>query len=52
LRASGLSAEVVAAQEIPFGPVLTARARWLERTGRLRPGRRLERLVVIRADKA
>jgi release factor glutamine methyltransferase len=52
LRASGLEAEVVAAQDIPFGPVLSARARWLERTGRLQPGRRLERLVVIRADKA
>jgi release factor glutamine methyltransferase len=52
LRSGGLTAEVVASQEIPFGPVLTARARWLERTGRLQPGRRTERLVVIRADKS
>ena len=51
LRTGGLAADVVASQEIPFGPVLTARARWLERTGRLQPGRRMERLVVIRADK-
>jgi release factor glutamine methyltransferase len=32
-------------------PVLSARARWLDRIGRLRPGRRDEQLVVIRADK-
>jgi release factor glutamine methyltransferase len=30
---------------------MSARADWLERTGRLRPGRRDERIVVIRADK-
>ena len=50
LRAHGLAAQVVASQQIPFGPVLTARADWLERTGRLQPGRRIEQLVVIRAD--
>lgn len=47
---AGLAAEVVAQQWIPFGPVLTARARWLERSGRLEPGRRDERLVVIRVE--
>ena len=51
LRSAGLSADVVAQQRIPFGPVLTARARWLEGTGRLRLGCRQETLMVIRADK-
>jgi release factor glutamine methyltransferase len=51
LRTSGLTADVVASQQIPFGPVLNARASWLESTGRLRPGRREETLAVIRADK-
>jgi release factor glutamine methyltransferase len=50
LRQAGLKASVVARQRIPFGPVLTARARWLERCGRLDHGRRVEELVVIRAD--
>ncbi len=52
LRAVGMTAEVLLQQWIPFGPVLTARAGWLERTGRLEPGRRDEKLVVIRADKS
>jgi release factor glutamine methyltransferase len=51
LQSAGLSTEVVAWQLIPFGPVLSARARWLERIGRLSRGRREEQLVVIRADK-
>lgn len=51
LRTAGLSSDVVASQTIPFGPVLTARARWLERTGRIEHGCRREELVVIRADK-
>ena len=51
LQAVGLAAEVIAQQCIPFGPVLRARAKWLERTGWLRAGRREEKLVVIRADK-
>jgi release factor glutamine methyltransferase len=51
LRASGLNADVIASQWIPFGPVLSARAKWLEETGRLRRGCREEQLVVIRADK-
>lgn len=50
LRATGLKASVIARQWIPFGPVLTARARWLESTGRLPVGRRTEQLIVIRAD--
>jgi release factor glutamine methyltransferase len=51
LRSVGLKAVVIARQLIPFGPVLTARAEWLERTGRVPVGRREEELVVIRADK-
>jgi release factor glutamine methyltransferase len=51
LAGSGLDAEIVAWQWIPFGPVLTSRAEWLEETGRLEPGRREEELLVIRADK-
>jgi release factor glutamine methyltransferase len=48
---AGLHADVIAQQWIPFGPVLTARAAWLERVGLLAPGRRNEKLVVIRAEK-
>jgi release factor glutamine methyltransferase len=51
LRDVGMEAKVVAEQWIPFGPVLSARAKWLERISRLEPGRRDEKLVVIRADK-
>lgn len=51
LRSTGLDAEVVASQYIPFGPVLSARAGWLEATGHIKRGCRTEELVVIRADK-
>nr|WP_264072895.1 HemK2/MTQ2 family protein methyltransferase [Mycobacterium cookii] len=51
LRSSGFDADVVASQRIPFGPVLSARADWLERTGQIERGCRTEELVVIRADK-
>ena len=50
LRTGGLKASVVARRWVPFGPVLTARAQWLEDTGLSLPGRRTEELVVIRAD--
>lgn len=40
LSSAGLDAEVIARQWIPFGPVLTSRASWLENTDRLDPGRR------------
>jgi release factor glutamine methyltransferase len=50
LRQAGLKASVIARQWIPFGPVLTARAGWLERIGLLERGRRIEELVAIRAD--
>jgi release factor glutamine methyltransferase len=51
LQRSGLDAEIVASQRVPFGPVLSARASWLEATGRIPVGCREEELVVIRADK-
>ncbi|MCV7050627.1 methyltransferase [Mycobacterium heidelbergense] len=51
LRSAGMVASVVAAKWIPFGPVMSARAKWLEDTGRIPRGRREEELVVIRADK-
>jgi release factor glutamine methyltransferase len=51
LAGSGLDAEVIAWQWIPFGPVLSSRAQWLEESGRLEPGRREEEIVVVRADK-
>lgn len=47
LRAGGLTAEVVAERVIPFGPVLTARAGWMEECGMLERNRRIERLVAI-----
>ena len=52
LRSGGLRAEVVMTQLIPFGPVLKARARWMESIGMLPVGRREEELVVIRAVKS
>jgi release factor glutamine methyltransferase len=51
LKWAGLRAEVIATKWIPFGPVMAARANWLEATGRIPRGRREEELVVIRADK-
>ena len=51
LAGAGLDAEVIAWQWVPFGPVLSSRAQWLEDTGRLEPGRREEELLIIRADK-
>jgi release factor glutamine methyltransferase len=51
LRSTGMDAEIVASARIPFGPVLSARAPWLEGIGLLAPGCREEELVVIRADK-
>ena len=51
LSAVGLRARVAARQRIPFGPVLSSRADWLERTGRSAPGCREEELIVIRADR-
>lgn len=52
LRNTGLTAVVATTRLIPFGPVMRARARWLERTGRVPVGCREEQLFVIRADKS
>lgn len=51
LRSTGLDADIVACERIPFGPVLSARAGWLEEIGLVPRGCREEELVVIRADK-
>ncbi|HKI41683.1 MAG: class I SAM-dependent methyltransferase [Mycobacterium sp.] len=51
LKWTGIRADVVASKWIPFGPVMSARASWLEEIGRIPRGRRQEELVVIRADK-
>lgn len=51
LRSAGLRAEVVLSQLIPFGPVLKARAKWMESIGMLPVGRREEEIVVICAEK-
>lgn len=51
LKWAGMDAKVVASKWIPFGPVMTARAVWLEQVGLIPRGRREEELVVIRADK-
>ncbi|WP_431235602.1 HemK2/MTQ2 family protein methyltransferase [Mycolicibacterium psychrotolerans] len=51
LRGAGLDADVVLRQIIPFGPVLSARASWMETIGMLPAGRREEEIVVIRAEK-
>ncbi|MGN9913092.1 methyltransferase [Phytohabitans sp. LJ34] len=51
LRAAGLSVTVVARRRVPFGPVMRARAAYLEAAGLVRRGQRHEDLVVIRADR-
>jgi len=51
LKWAGMEGEVIASKWIPFGPVMSARAKWLEDAGRIPRGRREEELVVIRADK-
>lgn len=51
LRRGGLRVGLAGARRVPFGPVLTARAAWLEGIGALKQGSRVEQLVVIRADK-
>ena len=51
LKWAGMDAKVVASKWIPFGPVMTARANWLESVGLIPRGRWEEELIVIRADK-
>ena len=51
LRRRRIYAEIILTQRIPFGPVLTDRAPWMESVGLLTGGRREEELVVIRGEK-
>lgn len=52
LAAAGLYAQVLARATVPFGPVMRARAGMLESRGLIRPGQRLEELVVVEAHRA
>lgn len=49
LTRAGLVAQVLARARVPFGPVMRARAALLEARGLIRPGQRIEELVVIGA---
>ncbi|GGO91189.1 HemK2/MTQ2 family protein methyltransferase [Wenjunlia tyrosinilytica] len=49
LEGAGLRGTLVGRHRVPFGPVLRARASWLEARGLIQPGERTEELVVIRA---
>ncbi|WP_024793944.1 HemK2/MTQ2 family protein methyltransferase [Tomitella biformata] len=51
LEEQGLSVEVAAQVDIPFGRVLSARAELFEARGLIRPGERTEGLLVLRATK-
>ncbi|HUR75348.1 MAG TPA: HemK2/MTQ2 family protein methyltransferase [Sporichthya sp.] len=51
LAAEGLSAEIVAKDEIPFGPIMRSRAAWLRSEGLLGLGENTETLVVIRGTR-
>ncbi|GLI00558.1 50S ribosomal protein L11 methyltransferase [Phytohabitans aurantiacus] len=51
LRRGGLETAVVSRLRVPFGPVMWARAAYLESTGLIRRGQRHEDLVVIRASR-
>jgi release factor glutamine methyltransferase len=52
LRASGLDADVVLADSVPFRSELAEQAPWLEETGRVPVGRREELIAVIGAQKS
>lgn len=52
LEERGLSVEVAARAEIPFGRVLSARAALFEARGLIAPGQRTEEIVVLRAAKS
>lgn len=52
LRTAGFAAAVVTSRSVPFGPVMRARAAFLETAGLIAAEQRYEELVVIRADRA
>jgi precorrin-6B methylase 2 len=47
VTAVGLDASVIARAELPFGPVMRARAALLEGRGLIAPGQRPEEIVVV-----
>ncbi|MFA4929148.1 MAG: HemK2/MTQ2 family protein methyltransferase [Patulibacter sp.] len=49
LEREGLEASVVARRDIPFGPVMESREKWLRDTRLIAEGPRVEQIVVIRA---
>ncbi|MCQ4119394.1 HemK2/MTQ2 family protein methyltransferase [Rhodococcus tibetensis] len=49
LEERGLCVEVVASEDVPFGPALSGRTRMLEERGMILPGQRTERIVVLAA---
>lgn len=51
LDRAGLRTDVVATARQPFGPVLSARAAWLEQCGLIAAGEREEELVVVRGAR-
>ncbi|MCX2926932.1 HemK2/MTQ2 family protein methyltransferase [Streptomyces sp. NEAU-W12] len=51
LERSGLRAEVTDRRRVPFGPVLSARRKWLAGRGLIAPDDEKEELVIIRADR-
>ena len=52
LADAGLAGTVVERVKVPFGPVMRARARMLERRGLIAPGDDQEELVVVEARRA
>lgn len=52
LQRAGLSPEVLARADLPFGPVMRSRAAFLASRGLIHPGQRFEELVVIGARRA
>src|SRR3954470_24631733 len=51
LTPAGLSAEVVARERGPLGPLMLARVDQLEASGALKPGEREEDVVIVRGRK-
>lgn len=52
LHAGGLAGAVVARARLPFGPVMKARAMFLEAQGLIARGQREEEIVVVEARHA
>lgn len=51
LNRSGMVAEVMERERVPFGPVMRARAGLLAERGLIRPGESIEELVIIEARR-